>query len=342
MGIIMPVCRPRAHRAPLFSGHVPLRTRSRVPTFSSFSLLRARKRSSEYSSVDTERYSSLVRAVVSTRVSSQTPESIENEDSWLYGDIIRSKPEVSKIIKNPYPLLNDAKSGLQSEERPVGRLTVQRNASKPAVPSVTKILQQTMSAKQAFYLERWRRRKIAELGEEGFKEYSTNLFMQGRLFHAAIEGLLTPENPLKDDTEGHEDVVGYLQSVSHVLDDVTGARAIESAVRHEALQYLGVVDCVATYKGSLCVIDWKTSEKPKPLLHNTYDNPLQLAAYIGALNSDKNYNYQVENGLIVVAYKDGAPAHSHWLNAKQVQQYWERWLIRLEEYMEKNARMAMV
>lgn len=115
------------------------------------------------------------------------------------------------------------------------------------------------------------------------------------------------------------------------------------------------------YRGVLCVIDWKTSEKPKPILSNTYDNPIQVAAYAGALNSDVNYKYQVscltccwfwmlfawfsftsqhapflplqvENGLIVVAYKDGSPAHAHQLSSELMLEYWKTWLVRLELY----------
>lgn len=50
--------------------------------------------------------------------------------------------------------------------------------------------------------------------------------------------------------EQREDVAisGYLSSVQHVLKDISEVKALESAVQHETLQYLGLVDCVAKYR----------------------------------------------------------------------------------------------
>jgi hypothetical protein len=39
------------------------------------------------------------------------------------------------------------------------------------LPSVVHILQETMSAKSRATLERWKKQKIRELGEEGFEKY---------------------------------------------------------------------------------------------------------------------------------------------------------------------------
>ncbi|XP_066552733.1 mitochondrial genome maintenance exonuclease 1 [Amia ocellicauda] len=305
-----------------------------------------RKKPSQYDSVDTEKYSSLVRSVVSSRVSSQTPASLEQEDGHIYGPVIKSKhaaeKPVSKTLKNSVPLLNHAKVvDLSSEAGPMSPVSIslERGQDRMNSPSVTRILQQTMPPEQAFYLERWRKRMIAKLGEEGFKEYTANLFRQGKLFHSALEAILMsgagPEEE-EEKEEAADGVAGYIESVQHVLADISGVRAIESAVQHQSLQYVGLVDCVAQYRGKVCVIDWKTSEKPKPFLHNTFDNPLQVAAYIGAVNNDNNYGFLVEHGLIVVAYKDGSPAHPHFMDPVLCQSYWTKWLFRLEEYLEKN------
>lgn len=326
---------------------VPQSTSLPVRHFSAYHCLRAPKRRSPYSSVDTERYSSLVKSVMSTRVSSQTPETLQAEDDQIYGPVVKAQTPTkaeTRVPKILHPFLN-CQEPVETEEPesgPPARILLNRGQGRSLVPSVTRILQQTLSPDQIFYLERWRKKMIAELGEEGFKEYSQNLFRQGKLFHSALENVLTSHPTWKDrnPSEYPPEVQGYMQSVSDILEDIRAVKAIESTVQHETLNYLGVVDCVARYRGVLCVIDWKTSDKPKPFLSNTYDNPLQVAAYAGALNSDANYKYQVENGLIVVAYKDGSPAHAHQLNSELMLEYWKTWLLRLEEFTEQRSSCA--
>ncbi|KAM3606290.1 uncharacterized protein V6R79_013890 [Siganus canaliculatus] len=330
---------------------VPQCTSLSVSNFSACHCLRSPKRRSPYSSVDSERYSSLVKSVMSSRVSSQTPETVQAEDEYIYGPIIKAQaPSSGPQMRSPktlHPFLY-SKDTLETEDPESGpptRIVLNRGQNKFLGPSVTRILQQTLSPDQIFYLERWKKRMIAELGEEGFKEYTQNVFRQGKLFHSALEDILTSDGAQKNNNppetpEYPPEVKGYMESVSDILEDVSAVRAVESTVQHGTLNYIGIVDCVARYRGVLCVIDWKTSEKPKPFLSNTYDNPIQVAAYAGALNNDENYKYQVENGLIVVAYKDGSPAHAHQLNSELMKDYWKTWLVRLEEFTEQRSSRA--
>lgn len=81
-----------------------------------------------------------------------------------------------------------------------------------------------------------------------------DLFTQGKLLHVAVERILTGEKTLSEDEECLENVSGYLQSISRVLEDVTEVKAIESVVQHQPLQYLGIVDCVALYRWELIVL----------------------------------------------------------------------------------------
>ena len=85
----------------------------------------------------------------------------------------------------------------------------------------------------------------------------------------------------------------YLESVEHVLADIGEIKALETSVAHLQLGYMGTFDCLAEYKGTLCLIDWKTSSKPKPTLADCYDYPLQAVAYAGAVNQDPHMNLKV-------------------------------------------------
>ncbi|XP_026701957.1 mitochondrial genome maintenance exonuclease 1 [Athene cunicularia] len=296
-----------------------------------------KKKVNSYEQVDQEKYKNLVYSVTSYKTSAQTPETIFEEDNLLYGPPSKHGPPIkaeTKTPKNSVPLINPNKRIplLNSDSDVPRKIALQKNK----MPSVTRILQQTLSPQQAFYLERWKQKMIMELGNDGFEEYTKNLFLQGELFHAALESIFLPEEMAAKEQREDVAISGYLSSVQHVLEDVSEVQALESAVQHETLQYLGLVDCVAKYRGQLCVIDWKTSEKPKPTLKSTFDNPLQVAAYIGAINHDANYDFQVSCGLIVVAYKDGSPAHPHFMDPDLCSRYWNKWLLRLEEYMDRN------
>lgn len=41
------------------------------------------------------------------------------------------------------------------------------------------------------------------------------------------------------------------------------------------------------------VIEWKKSSRDKSSIQSTYDAPLQLAAYMGAVNNDTSYDFKV-------------------------------------------------
>lgn len=297
-----------------------------------------KKKLNPYEEVDQGKYSAIVRSVLSFKGRAQTPESLFEEDHLLYGPLRKCKPpkqaEEARVPGNWFPLLSSERN-VKPNATSEPTLPLKIPLQKTVTPSVTRVLQQTMTSEQIFYLERWKQRMTLELGEDGFAEYSSNIFLQGKRFHEALESILSPQGNLKERDENLFKS-GYIESVQHILKDVSGVRALESAVQHKTLKYVGLLDCVAEYQGKLCVIDWKTSEKPKPAIRNTFDNPLQVVAYIGAMNHDTNYNFQVQSGLIVVAYKDGSPAHPHFMDTELCSQYWVKWLLRLEEYIKQE------
>lgn len=199
------------------------------------------------------------------------------------------------------------------------------------LPAVTRIISATQTDYQKFILEQWKLRMVEELGVQGFEEYQKENFEKGHKLHYAIQQRLLGE-PL----ELTPNIEGYWKSLQLVIPAIEHVYSQEDNVVHPYLHYRGIFDCLATYRGCACVIDWKTSSKPKPTLRDTYDYPLQMVAYIGALNQS---DYLVERGIpqvnsaaLVVAYENGDPAHIHFLDATKCQYYWKKWLDKLHQY----------
>jgi len=201
--------------------------------------------------------------------------------------------------------------------------------------SVSQVLSATMSETSRKALEAWKLRQIQELGEEGFRRQQELTLSRGSALHAWLEqSLINPEKLTKHTHLADDITRRHIQSVSHILPKVTGVRALESAIHHPRLNYCGIVDCVARLGKTLCLIDWKTSERAKPNLESLYDNPLQLAAYIGAINSDSRYSElgSIHSAAIIVVYNSGWPAVIHRMGKAQIDHYWHAWLARLQQF----------
>ena len=231
-------------------------------------------------------------------------------------------------------LFNPARSSpsLLSGESP-GILRIPHQSS-PSLPSVTRILSATMSKESKAVLARWEKEKIAMLGLEGFKKYKAEMFSRGKYLHSMLEDFLeTRSLPRVSDMED-EVSKRHRVSISQMIGQVERPLAIESSVSHTQLGYSGIVDCVAVINNTLTLIDWKTSEKVKNNVKALYDNPLQLAAYIGAINQDERYAGlgNITSGAVVVIYNSGYPAMTHTFSERELGHYWSLWCQRLHQY----------
>jgi genome maintenance exonuclease 1 len=124
----------------------------------------------------------------------------------------------------------------------------------------------------------------------------------------------------------------YWHSLEPVLPHVQDVRLVEGTVFHYELAYAGKVDCIASYDGVPCVLDWKTADKPKGSIDRLRDAPLQLVAYCGAINACyAEYNVMLNNAALIVAVPN-QPAEVFWFDSESVAQYWQQWQERLAQF----------
>jgi len=122
--------------------------------------------------------------------------------------------------------------------------------------------------------------------------------------------------------------------------EIQDVRLLEASVFHYDLGYAGKVDCVASYRGVPCVLDWKTGDsrinpcgnRPQGSIERLYDGPLQLAAYCGAVN----HYYAAEKihirQAMLVRAVPHQPAEVFWFEPEAIAQYWSQWQRRVAEY----------
>lgn len=194
------------------------------------------------------------------------------------------------------------------------------------LPSVTAILRAT---KDTSGLRAWQNK----VGAVEAARVSTAAAARGTSLHAEVEQYF------KTGTVGDSD---HFASLVPFLETVTSVALVEGAVWHPS-GYAGAVDFVGRVCGSpttgdvfnepidqrarLCVVDWKTAEKPKR--EDWIDDYFaQVAAYVDAV--EFVYGVSVEDAAVVIALPD-VEAQVFWLGAA-LAQWQETFQTRLSTY----------
>uniref|UniRef100_A0A0N5AVP5 PDDEXK_1 domain-containing protein n=1 Tax=Syphacia muris TaxID=451379 RepID=A0A0N5AVP5_9BILA len=137
-----------------------------------------------------------------------------------------------------------------------------------------------------------------------------------------------------------ETVISYVRSALPLLRkfDPTSEIAVEQNVIHPNLYYFGRFDAIIRYKDTFFLIDFKTNDSSSMKLGNDvghfYSGPLQIAAYIGAVNCLPAYSSlsTVKTGAIVNVKEDGSEADFNEISFSKLEEFWFIWLKRVQRF----------
>ena len=173
----------------------------------------------------------------------------------------------------------------------IGRLYQTPNGN---LPSVTTILSTTSVTPE---LDAWRE----AVGEKKANRVRDEAAGLGTLLHEHLENhILGRARP------GGNNIVRILAKnmsdliISGGLTKITDVWGIEAPLYHPS-GYAGTADLIASYNGSMAIIDFKTTKKMKSI-DTLGDYPLQLAAYADAHN--EMYGTDINSGVIFMVSRD--------------------------------------
>ena len=121
-------------------------------------------------------------------------------------------------------------------------------------PSITTILQKTMSIEKKESLQNWKEREVAA-------EYITSEAATiGTETHKLIENYI---NEVRQTDEIRLLSVAHFNNLIPFLQKIDDVHGTELRLYSYAMKLAGTADCIAEYEGELSIIDYKTSRKTK-------------------------------------------------------------------------------
>lgn len=191
------------------------------------------------------------------------------------------------------------------------------------LPSYNFILEATKTPTDKARLSRWRK----QVGSATASQIISTAIQRGKLGHRHLECYFQNEN-----TPCPELIKPHWEHLLPLLQQINEVKLVEGNVFHYYEGYAGRVDCVANFYDIPCVIDFKFADRIKPL----YDEPLQLAAYCGALN--RQYGLMLKHAFLVVVTPDEAEVTL--FEGKELTKYWCRWQQKVAQFWRQRQLMA--
>jgi genome maintenance exonuclease 1 len=213
---------------------------------------------------------------------------------------------------------------LQRVDSPEGRRYVLDEASK-GLPSVTTILSGT---KDQTFLKEWEER----VGKEEADRIRNDAATVGTHMHNVVERLLL--NRSLDPPRTWLQVKGYRMGytlIEHFFQEVQEVWGAEVPLYYPD-RYAGTTDCVAVYKGSPSILDFKQANRMKKR-DWIEDYFIQLAAY--AMAHNKVHGTEIMHGVILMVAQNGE-VQEFVTCGREFLQYQDQWMQRVEEFEKKG------
>ncbi|PAX53421.1 exonuclease [Brunnivagina elsteri] len=205
------------------------------------------------------------------------------------------------------------------------------------LPGTTSIIQASKSPLQKAQLIRWQQKQGSDQIVKASKERGTSI-------HKLINNYLIVKASKESGISLHElinnyrfsyepfscpdSIEPYWNNLLPILENIDDIKLIEANLFHYYLGYAGRVDCVASYLGIPCIIEFKTSDRIKPL----YDEPLQVSAYCGAAN--RQYGLKLKNTMLITTTPEETCVT--WFEPDDVMENWHLWKQKVADFWKNN------
>uniref|UniRef100_A0A915DC48 PD-(D/E)XK endonuclease-like domain-containing protein n=1 Tax=Ditylenchus dipsaci TaxID=166011 RepID=A0A915DC48_9BILA len=218
------------------------------------------------------------------------------------------------------------------------------------LPSVT-FIEGCTSSKEALYL--WQKNYILNTSEAIFRKDCLERMNRGTFLHSVIQRLLgelketgkysSINSNLMEQVEAKK-ISGYYSSILPFLQEVKQnvLMCTELMTYSIPLCYKGKFDAIIEWEGKLTLVDWKTisgasvksHREEESNLDDLYGNPAQVAAYVGAVNSDPAFAHlpKISQAAIVQVFEDGRTANVVHMSEDQIKDCFQDYLTSLNTF----------